>query len=288
MSAAQAAAAAPSDGRRAALEMREILRRADPARYVASLFAPAEARPAIWALCGFAHEIARIAGAVSEPMLGEIRLQWWRETLDGVFAGAPRRHGPALALRYAVEQGGLARAPFDRLIDAHAFDLYETPMPNLAALEDYCQAVYGGVMQATAEVLAGRDRGERAAVAAAARAAGIAYGLARVLGSLPQHARQNQTFLPSEPSRAETGLSPEFAGALEAAAQRGRERHGEARAAVKALPDRLLPAFLPAALAPIYFDAAARRGVRLVEEGVAPPPLRIRTRLFISMLCGSI
>ena len=63
---------------------------ADYDRYLSALFAPACRREALFALIAFNHEIARIPEAVSEPMLGRIRLQWWREVLEAVYAGRAR------------------------------------------------------------------------------------------------------------------------------------------------------------------------------------------------------
>ena len=42
----------------------------------------AEDQPRLEALFALQLEIRRIPGAVSEPPLGEIRLQWWRDALD--------------------------------------------------------------------------------------------------------------------------------------------------------------------------------------------------------------
>src|SRR5580692_5197211 len=85
------------------------LRVADPDRYFASLFAPAPLRPQLFALYNFHHEVARIAETVREPMLGAIRLEWWRETAEGAARGVPRNHDVAR---------GLAA-----VFDAHSIDL---------------------------------------------------------------------------------------------------------------------------------------------------------------------
>ena len=68
----------------------------DRDRYLADLFAPADARPHLFALHAFNVEIARVRGKVSEPMPGEIRLQWWREHLRGEHGGSRWRPHPAL------------------------------------------------------------------------------------------------------------------------------------------------------------------------------------------------
>ncbi|MGH6943806.1 MAG: squalene/phytoene synthase family protein, partial [Geminicoccaceae bacterium] len=75
------------------------MRGGDPGRYLATLLAPAEAREALFALYAFDHEIAKVRHTVSEPMAGLIRLQWWRERLQGIADGeAPPAHPVAEGL----------------------------------------------------------------------------------------------------------------------------------------------------------------------------------------------
>ena len=77
------------------------VREHDPDRYLATLFAPADAREALFALYAFDHEITRVRRMVSEPVAGLVRLQWWREALDALAADQPPSPG---------RRGG-ARAP---------------------------------------------------------------------------------------------------------------------------------------------------------------------------------
>ena len=114
------------------------VRRADYDRFLAALFAPAPAREGLFALYAFNHEVAKVRETVSEPMLGQIRLQWWREAIDGLYAGKARAHPvvEALARDARVREGGLSRAHFDRLIDAREFDLAGRAPATLAELEE--------------------------------------------------------------------------------------------------------------------------------------------------------
>ena len=76
-----------------------LVREADRDRYLAALFAPADKRDALFALYAFNVEIARVRDVAREPMPGEIRLQWWREALEGKRDGEARAHPVAAALR---------------------------------------------------------------------------------------------------------------------------------------------------------------------------------------------
>ncbi len=64
-----------------------LVREADRDRYLATLFAPADRRGALFSLYAFDIEISRIRDVAHEPMPGEIRLQWWREVLEGEARG---------------------------------------------------------------------------------------------------------------------------------------------------------------------------------------------------------
>ena len=118
---------------------RDLARANDWERYLVSLFAPATDRASLWAICAFNHEIAKIRETVSETMLGEIRLQWWREAIEGIYAGTPQEHQIVLALTDAVEGRNLPCDLFDALIDARAKDLKDVPFTTVADYMDYLE-----------------------------------------------------------------------------------------------------------------------------------------------------
>src|ERR1700733_11944885 len=100
----------------------ELVRRGDPDRYLSALFAPADKRPHLLALYAFNVEIARVADTVREPMMGEIRLEWWRETLAGARQGMPRNHHVARALTMLLSPTDLPAEWFEGMLSARAFD----------------------------------------------------------------------------------------------------------------------------------------------------------------------
>ena len=106
----------------------ETVQSADRDRYVADLFAPEPFRKHLFALHAFNAEVARVRDVVSDPMLGEIRLQWWR---DAILNGAGGGHPVATALNATIAKFKLPKAAFQRLLDARLFDLYDDPMPTL-------------------------------------------------------------------------------------------------------------------------------------------------------------
>ncbi|MCJ2096376.1 squalene/phytoene synthase family protein [Methylobacterium sp. J-072] len=173
----------------------QLVRDGDPDRYYATLFAPAAARPHLFALYAFSLTIARVREAASNPMAGEIRLQWWRDALQGEARGDVRANPVAAALEEAIRVNRLLRQPFVDLIDARVFDLYEDPMPRVNDLEGYCGETASALFRLASLVI---GNGTEPGGAGAAGHAGVAYGLTGLLRALPWHARSGQVYLPAE------------------------------------------------------------------------------------------
>ena len=172
-----------------------FVRQHDRDRYQTALFAPADRRHALLALYAFNYEIARVRETVTQPMLGQIRLQWWREVLDAAYAGAPLRAHPVVApLTAAIREFSLSRAPFDRLIDAREQDLAEEPPATLAALEAYAEASSAPLIALALEALGAHAP----ALDMVARHVGTGYALAGLLRAMPFHARAGRTYIPAD------------------------------------------------------------------------------------------
>src|SRR5947209_18144618 len=107
-----------------------LVRVADKDRFLATLFAPAEKRGPLFALYAFNVEIASVRERARDPMPGEIRLQWWRDVISGERADQAAANPIAAALIETVGQFSLPRERLLDLIEAHAFDLYDDPMPT--------------------------------------------------------------------------------------------------------------------------------------------------------------
>jgi phytoene synthase len=236
------------------------VRHSDPDRYFAALFASAPLRAHLFALYAFNHELARVAESVREPMLGEIRLAWWRETMEGARAGTPRNHDVARALAAVFKAHDLPEALFDALIEARRFDISDAMFPDMAALEAYVDASSGNVMRLASRILGAENED-------LARSAGLAYGLTGLLRALPHHAQRRKLYLPRDVVESER-LDAEqvFAGrgsdalarVVYAVALRARRYFADARD--MRLPKQAAAAFLPAALVPLYLKRLARSG----------------------------
>jgi 15-cis-phytoene synthase len=240
-------------GREAAGFCAELLRTHDFTRYVSTLFMPAEQRRALVALYAFNVEISRVHEQVSQPLPGEVRLQWWTDMLAGAGHGGVEGNPVAAELMLAIRSWRLPIERLSRLIDEHQFDLYNDPMPTMAALEGYINDT-SAVLFSLGAGIAARPSEE---VEHLARHAGLAQGMAQVIAALPRDTSRRQLFVPQQLLESHgCGIEEVFAGKqtprLRAAlGQLLDEARGHLKTALALLadvPPQVRPVFLPLAM----------------------------------------
>ena len=243
--------------------LRELVRRHDRDRFLCTLFAPADRRSALWALLAFNAEIARIPEQARDPILGRMRIEWWRQALDGVFNGTPPAHEVLGPLSDAVRRHGLQRDLFEALLEGRERDQDPEPLPDTDSLVDYIDRTSGGLAELWLAVLDVTDAG----IGAEARRAWRGWALVGLVRAVPFHRAAGRAVLP--PSLAVNEIldmaEREFAG-------------------LRRPPRGVLSAFLPVVLARDYLgrlraaggdpadlgrsDGAATRILRLVRAGI--------------------
>ena len=236
------------------------MRQGDKDRFLSGLFVPSAYRPAIYALYAFNVEVTRVRDVVSDPLPGEMRLQWWRDCLTGEVRGDVGAHPVAIALLAVIERYGLPREPFLNLIEARTFDLYDDPMPSLGDLEGYAGETTSALMQLAAIVL---NDGEKPDTAEIAGHAGVALSITTLLRAFAHHASRGQVYVPEDilrryhVDRADILAGKRTSGLDKALAEMrdvARDHIAETRRRLPDLDARLIPALLPAALARPYLD----------------------------------
>lgn len=163
--------------------------------YAALQFAPSDKRPACMALFAYLAEVARIRSLVSDPMPGEIRLQYWRDTLSGTSHGAVEANPLAANLLQAIDVHAMPTAPLLAVLDARTFDLYDDAHSTMNDLEGYAGEAWSGPISLAASVLSGENPASFAGVAGHG---GVALCIARILTDLPRWAGRGQCFLPTD------------------------------------------------------------------------------------------
>jgi phytoene synthase len=210
----------------------KFLREEDKDRYLAALFTPAEYRPALFSLYAFDIETARVALRVREPLAGEIRLQWWHDAVTGKTPEQAAGNPVATAFIETVQRFKLPQDAILTLIEARRLRLYEEPLAGLDVLDDFARRTAGGVFSLAGRILSNGDDPRCGPLSHAA-------ALAAVID-------------------AEAG-SHRYANNVLAAA---RDSLRQARDLIGAVPDNILPAFLPLAL--------VNARLKLMEKGASP------------------
>lgn len=256
----------------------QLVRDHDFEHYAATLFVAPRARRPLLALYAFNTELRRIRDHVSQPLPGEIRLQWWRDLIDGDARGSVEANPVAAELMAAVDNHDLPRGELARLVDARVFDLYDDPMLSLEMWERYCDDTSGRLFSLSARILGGTSE----AVGQAAHHAGIAQGIAGAFQGLPLHAARRQLYLPQDVLN-EAGVkeadifagrsTPQLQAAIAALGEVARSHLGKAMNMLIAVPSDAKRVFLPLAWVRRALDPARQ----LADNPFAlVPPSRLR------------
>lgn len=216
------------------------VRRVDEDRWLASRFAPADARARLVAIYALNYEIARTADVVTQAAIGDIRLQWWRDALAEVFDGkCPRAHPVVAAIAEAHRETPLPRNALEALIDARGRDLDGAPFATFAEIDGYLEGTAGNILRGALAVCGAETEGS--IVNSAARA----WGYTGLLRSASHWRAKGRSVLPQEN------------GDPHAMVKRARAALATARAEV--ISAEAFPAIGYVALTPLY--------LRAIEDG---------------------
>lgn len=153
----------------------DLVKQRDEDRWLAAQYANENDCRRLFALYAFQCELRRIPSAVSEPALGEIRLQWWREAFDEMRGGKPVRAHPVVEELAAAGFGAARFAEaIDAVIDAHARPLYGEGFGDIGDLSTWLGKTDGAVDALALAALGGAGLDDDAANAVVDAGAGFA------------------------------------------------------------------------------------------------------------------
>lgn len=268
----------------------QLLKELDQEKYLATLYLPKSLRRDAVTLWAFNAEISRIPELVSEPALGEIRLQWWQDLIG---SGESSDSGPlARELIGTISRNDLPSEKIQTYLEARIFDLYHDPMPDTGTFEGYLGetvslwfhyvAVCGGATQTTE-------------LADACGHAGMAVGTSWLLSQARKHRSRGQTYFPAD-MLAEFGLDRE--GWLSQPDDRHRKvvsamtneagtHLSKARKAINRLPKNLHSVFLPLAAVEPVLNKIEKTGGTCLEQPQALSSLARQWNFFRAALRGA-
>lgn len=271
----------------------DLVRRVDEDRWLAARFADAPGRERLNALYAFIYEVARIPESVRDPALGAIRLQWWRDAVDGIYAGRGNAESDVVTgLAGLVEWASLDRRLIDGFIDARLKDLEERPFEQWPEFEAYVDDTAGAVIRLAAKVCA-PDLMQTTQHLALFRNAGRIWGYTGLVRALPVWNERRRTFFPQKLLEhvhltKETLFSGatvhETSAACRAVLERSVSAHREVARLAWGAPKEFFPAYGYVALVSDYMHALDRP-----YDGVAKVPLlRRQIRLLLASATGKV
>ena len=166
--------------------------RFDHERFLCTLLAPAAIRESLFALYALNIELSRTREMVREPLMGQIRLQWWREGIAELYQGNVRQHEVLQALA-TILPGIIDEEDIQAMIDARELDL-SADLPTSEELLAYARGIGGRLMQVAARLAGTKDK----SLIAVAGMLGTGAALAGIIRSIPYHAAQEKCYLPAD------------------------------------------------------------------------------------------
>jgi phytoene/squalene synthetase len=171
----------------------EQVQRFDPDRYMCSLFFPESLRYDLYALFAFNHELASLSELVSEPMIGMIRLAWWKEAIEEIYVGKkPREHPAIAALADVIKKHSIPQSYFYGLIQARERDFSQEPFATTLEFERYLDQTSSQLLLVVAHILGARDHTAHEGVGVIGRA----WAISGIVRALPYFINNKRCMLP--------------------------------------------------------------------------------------------
>lgn len=248
----------------------ELVQRGDPDRYLTAMTAPPEHRGALFVLYAFNLEVVRAPWVTSEAMIAEMRLQWWLDILDEIYAGGePRKHEVVTPLAALIKTHHLPKELFDALIAARRWDVYKEPHASAADLEHYLQDTTGNLIRLAVLATGGVDSD-------ALQQYGLGAGIAALLAAVP--ALENAQKYP---------LVDGSVDGVKRLAQQGLDALSTAQKDLHQTPKSARAALRAAWLAKPVLKAAIAAPHLVAQGGLRPPEFHNKTRLLWQSLTDS-
>lgn len=248
---------------------RDLVERGDPDRALVTAGAEPDAQARLWPLWAFNLEVARAPWASAEPMVAEMRLQFWADAVEALAEGRARAGHPVVE-PLAAALGGQDVTALAALVEARRRDVWREAFADRAALGDYLEATAAGLMWQAARLLGAGPEAERPV-----RDFGWAAGLAAWLRAAPDLAARGWAPLPDD--------DPATIAAL---AQEGLNRIARARSLRGAVPARAFPALATGWQAAALLRQAAQAPGKVAEGSLAISEFARRGGLFWAGLTG--
>jgi len=266
----------------------QTLRDLDPERYLSCLYLPKAIRADVASIWAFNAEVSRIPDLVSEPMPGEIRIQWWRDLIK---SGDNVGSGPlAGALMNTISKHNLPRDVFDTYLEARIFDLYNDPMPDEGTFEGYLGETVSSLFQLASFCFETERTSE---LADACGHAGMTVGISRLLGNCARHRLDKRLYFPETMLEknyldAESWFAPgselRHAGLISDVVSLAQYHLTFSKAVLARVPQHIRPIFLPICFVRPLLNQVIKSPYKCLEEPVLLSPLVRQWTIFRAVI----
>lgn len=225
----------------------------DPDHYFSTIFAPKDKRPALLTIYAFNRDLERIPDSVSEPMLGEIRLQWWRDAIENRQSSPTTGNPLADRLISIITEYKLPVIRIQELIDARSFELSGEPMPDIQSLKNYIKKTEEALCILSCRILSDNQPDN---INELAKQASFCYKASTLLASDTINRAKGRQYLPQgQPEHIQSEID---------------EQYHHFQSTAKTLPSKFGPAFLPVTLIEGYLKQSKIR-----ESGKSDRPVQL-------------
>ena len=244
-----------------------LVHRTDPDRFMAVMAAPVAARAALFPLYALNVEVARAPWVTQEPMIAEMRLQWWRDALQEIAEGkSVRRHEVVTPLSHVLSPE--LAAMLDEYVAVRRWDIYRDPFEDEAHFDAYINHTAGSLMVVVAQVLGDADE-------TVARDFGYGVGVANWLRAIPELEARGRIPLLDGTSEG-----------VRALAQKALDRLKKARANASAISVQARPALYAGWQAEWILRRVTARPGRVAAGDLAQGEIRRRLSLMRTVASG--
>ncbi|CAG8440960.1 4292_t:CDS:2 [Dentiscutata heterogama] len=264
----------------------DLVRKHDPENYLVSMFYPKHLQKVYYTIRAFNLELVMVRDSVSNPQIGKIRMQFWRDTIDNVFKGKPPQQPIAQALFNALETCRLSPLFFKRVIDEREANLDDLPYFSIKDLESYGENTASCLLYLHLESLNVKDM----QADHAASHIGKAIGIVTILRAFPYLASKRRMLLPTELiakhniSQEEIFRSGPVKGLDDVVFEIATLAHDHlltARSFLPYIPGQALPALLSAVPCDLYLKRLEKYNFNVFEPKVNRKDWRLPIQLWL-------
>ncbi|EGN92145.1 hypothetical protein SERLA73DRAFT_66257 [Serpula lacrymans var. lacrymans S7.3] len=173
---------------------REYVQKHDYEGFLTSQFYPRHVQGGYFALKAFYVELAMVPESVSNTVIGQMRMQFWRDAVKGISDGRPPQHPIAMALYETSQSVHLPAYHLKRIIDARDSELQMPTHLTTDSLTALAESTSSTLLYLLLSLMSLPS----STLSHAASHLGVAQTFSTLLRAFPFHTSKNRMIIPAE------------------------------------------------------------------------------------------